>query len=138
MNRTLAWRAATVAGAPLTETDLMGPRWMNYYRPSAEGTNATMARFEKVSFHDALALDESAFRRMFDGRYVFVGIERGLHPAGRSSADTFYHPWTGLRFGVELQATAAMDPFGGIGSAIFRWSDNWGWWWSGVWWLRCC
>lgn len=109
-NRTLAWRAAVVAGAPLAETDLIRPRWIRYYRPTETESIGARTRFEKVPFVQALGCDDATFRRMFEDRYVFVGIERGLHPAGNSIADTFVHPWTGRRFsGVELQATATMN-----------------------------
>jgi CHASE2 domain-containing sensor protein len=94
----LAWAAATLAGAPITrdaaQRDVL--RWIRYYGPP--GT------MESMSFSLALGKPPEQFR----GKTVFIGGKPATRFAGET-VDTFATPHTrwgrGVMAGVEIHAT---------------------------------
>src|SRR6266581_5778307 len=98
----LAWRAAVLAGAPITNSavEWMTERWIRYY-----GTSGTIAT---LSYHAALERPDGYFK----DKIVFIGGKPPILGPGELS-DLFRTPYTrwdrGLTSGVEIHATIFLN-----------------------------
>jgi len=98
----LAWRAAVLAGAPVTNSavEWMAERWIRYY-----GTSGTIAT---LSYHAALEKPDGYFK----AKIVFIGGKPPILSPGELS-DLFRTPNTrwgrGLTSGVEIHATTFLN-----------------------------
>jgi len=98
----LAWRAAVLAGAPITNSavEWMTERWIRYY-----GTSGTIAT---LSYHAALERPDGYFK----DKIVFIGGKPPILGPDELS-DLFRTPYTrwgrGLTSGVEIHATIFLN-----------------------------
>ena len=100
----LAWAAATLAGAPVTKdpANRTAERWLRYY-----GGNGTLPA---LSYHSAL--EPGISPQFFRDKTIFIGGKPGTRYAGEAVDDfrTPYTEWKGEKTpGVEINATMFLN-----------------------------